>query len=226
MIFRNGLAALVVLGTLVLPPAALAQMGGGPQPARKSTSPFELTAIAGYQVNTDIDTSQGSVSVGDTEVFGAALGYEQRPGYRAELVWLYSEPMVRASGGTLTGSSSFPVSSHYFQLGGTGSIRRQALEPFAGLTLGAALYMPGTPRLANGTSLSLDDTWRFAFTLAAGLKVHVAPKVALRFETRVAAPVYFDSGAIYVGGGSAGMSVSGGIPLWQWNFLGGLVYSP
>jgi hypothetical protein len=219
------LAIVFVSGLLALPQAALGARGqdGG----ARSTSPFELTAQAGYQVNTDIDTTGGRISVDDTEVYGVVLGYEQRPGYRAELRWLYSDPTVRVSGTPrLAGSSPLSVASHYFQIGGTGSIRRQALEPFAGATIGAALYLPGTLRLADGSTVSLSDTWRFAFTIEGGLKVHLAPKVALRFEAGVAAPVYFTSGSFYVGGGSAGMAVSGGIPLWQWNFLGGLVYSP
>jgi opacity protein-like surface antigen len=202
-------------------PAAPAPAGGARTPGR-----IELTAIAGYQVNTDIDTVEGSVRVDDAPVYGAVIGVAVRPTSKAELIWLYSEPTVRASSPRLLGPTSFGVASHFFQLGGTHGIRRQAFELFGGGTIGAAVYLPGTLRLADGSTVSLDDTWRFAFTLGAGVKVHATPKVALRFETRVAAPVYFDSGGIYVGSGGAGLGVSGGVPLWQWNFLAGLAFAP
>jgi opacity protein-like surface antigen len=159
-------------------------------------------------------------------VYGAALGVAVKPTSKVEFLWLYSEPTVRATSARLLGPASFGVASHYFQIGGSHGIRKQAIEIFGGGTIGAALYLPGTLRLTDGSTVSLDDTWRFAFTLGAGLKIHASEKLAVRLETRVAAPVLFDSAGFYVGSGGAGLGVSGGVPLWQWNFLAGLAFSP
>lgn len=223
MTFRNPLAVLASLACTALPSAALAQTGVHSQEVGR----FELTAIAGYQVNTDADLEEGAtLRVGDAPVYGASLGYSVAPNSRAELLWLYSEPSARGTGSVLTGSSSFDVATHYFQVGGTSGVRRGRAELFGGATMGASLFMPGTLRLATQQDIILGDTWRFAFTLGGGVKVRVAPKVALRFETRVAAPLFFSSGGIYVGGGSAGLTASGGVPIWQWNFLGGLSFLP
>jgi len=142
-------------------------------------------------------------------------------------MWIYSNPEMIASGNpTLNGSSKFNVASHYFQIGGTKGIQRERVSFFGGATIGAALFMPQSIRLSNGGTASASDTWRFAFTLGLGLKVDLLEKVALRFDARVAAPVYFSSTSFYVGSGGSGLGVSGGIPIWQWNFLGGLVFRP
>ena len=219
----------VLVALAALPSASLAQYP--PQYTYSSSESFrphpELTAIAGYQLNTDVDVSGGALSVDDAPVYGASLAMVTLPGVRAELLWLYSNPTVHASGTALLNSSApLHVPTHYFQLGGSRGVRYDKLEPFLGGTLGAALFLPDRLEYANGTSTSLSATWRFAFTLGGGLNIHLSEKVALRGEARVAAPVFFSSGAIYVGAGGAGLGVSGGIPIWQWNFLGGLVFSP
>lgn len=217
-----------LLALALSPAAALAQYAPAPPPTFASPKPHgrtEVTAIAGYQLNSDVSTSTGHVSVGDAPVYGAAVAIETLPGAWAELMWLYSEPSVTVTGSPLL-PSSFDVATHYFQIGGLKGIRRDRATLYGGATIGAALFMPGTIRYANGTTTSLSDTWRFAFTIGGGLKLDLSEHLALRFDARVAAPVYFTSGSIYVGGGAAGMTVSGGIPLWQWNFLGGIVLSP
>jgi len=230
MTARCRLAAVAVLAALAaLPSTSLAQYA--PQYQYSASEPFhphaELTAIAGWQVNTDVDVSGGELSVDDAPVYGVSLAMVTLPGVRAELLWLYSNPTVHASGTLLLNSSApLHVPTHYFQIGGSRGLRYDKLEPFLGGTLGAALFLPDRLEYANGTSTSLGDTWRFAFTFGGGLNIHLSEKLALRGEARLAAPVYFSSGSIYVGGGGAALGVSGGIPIWQWNFLGGLVFSP
>jgi opacity protein-like surface antigen len=187
----------------------------------------ELTAFGGWQINSDVYGTSGHLSVGDAAAYGASVGVETFPNAFAELMWIYSNPEMHASGTPLlNGSSKFNVATHYFQIGGTKGIQRERLNFYGGASIGAALFMPQSIRLSNGDSAALSDTWRFAFTLGLGLKIDLHEKIALRFDGRVAAPVYFSSGGIYVGGGGAGVTVGGGIPIWQWNFLGGLVFRP
>jgi opacity protein-like surface antigen len=213
------------------PPASPPQYYPPPPPAASGASAsepkrrrVEVMGIAGYQLNSDVNTSGGDLSMSDEPVYGVAVGVETLPGTWAELSWLYSEPTVRASGSPLlAGSQPLEVATHYFQLGGTSGIQRGRVNVFAVGSLGAALFMPGTLRLANGSSTSFGDTWRFAFTLGGGTRIDLSRHLAVRFDIRAAAPVYFSSGSFYVGSGSAGLTVSGGIPFWQVNFLGALV---
>jgi len=193
-------------------------------PPKKKT--IELTAFAGYQVNSDIYLSTGKLVVDDAQAWGAAISSEVRPGSFAELRWTYSDPKMHASGSSFNGSTPFHVQTHYFQIGGLHSVRRDRTTIFGGATIGAALFAPESFETANGKTYSLSDTWLFAFTLGLGFKVDITPKIGVRFDANVAAPVYFTSGGVYVGGGGAGLTVSGGVPIWQWNFLGGLVFSP
>jgi hypothetical protein len=226
MIHRTRLV-LAVLLSAGLPATALCQNTNLQSSSPQSVGRVELSALAGYQLNSDVHTSLGRLAFGDTEVYGVSVGMKTMPGLKAELLWLYSDPEVRASGSpTLNGSQPFHVGTNYFQVGGTRSVRRQAVEYYGRGTLGAALFQPGTIRLAGGGSLSLQDTWRFAFTLGGGLEAHLNRSLALTVGVNLAAPVYFTSGVFYAGSGGSGMAVSGGIPLWQWNFLGGLVFSP
>jgi opacity protein-like surface antigen len=228
MTVRSRFAVLLFLASTALPSAALAQYGGTPPPpsypspyAQPAVNRLELTAIAGYQVNTNVDTGSGELEVGDTPVYGAMIGVLARPGSRGTFTWLYSDPTARLG---VIGAQSFQVATHYFQLGGEQSMRRGKAEPFAGATLGAALFMPEDIKFTDGTKYDLESTWRFAFTLGLGLKIHLNPKLLLRLETRLAAPVYFSGGGVYAGSGGAGVTVSGGIPIWQWNFLAGLAF--
>jgi hypothetical protein len=47
--------------------------------------------------------------------------------------------------------------------------------------------------------------------------------VGIRLEANVAMPLNFYGAGFYVGTGGSGMSANAGIPMAQFNFLGGLV---
>src|SRR5512133_458942 len=180
MIKRSRLTALAALTAVAAwPCASLAQYS--PQYEGSSSVPFrphvELSAIAGYQLNTDVGTTGGTLRVDDAPVYGASLAFVQLPGVRAQLLWLYSIPTVHASGSALlNGSAPLHVPTHYFQIGGSRGVRMDRVEPFVGGTIGAALFLPDRLVYANGTSTSLSDTWRFGFTIGAGLDIHLSEK--------------------------------------------------
>ena len=159
MTARSRLAAVAVAALAALPSTSLAQYS--PESQYSSSEFFrphaELTAIAGYQVNTDVDISGGHLSVDDAPVYGAALAWLTHPAIRAELLWLYSNPTVHASGTlALETSAPFHVPTHYFQIGGSTGRRFDRLEPFIGGTLGSALFLPDRINYSNGTSTSLE----------------------------------------------------------------------
>jgi opacity protein-like surface antigen len=175
--------------------ASTARGEGPPEPARRRV---ELMALGGYQLNSDVSARGGHLSVGDGPVYGAAVGLEVRPGTWAEVMWLYSEPTVRASGSALLdGSQPLQVATHYFQIGGTSGVQRDRVYLFGSLTAGAALFIPGTLHAADGSSTALGDTWRFAFTVGGGARIDLSPRLAIRLDLRAAAPVYFSSAGFY-----------------------------
>jgi hypothetical protein len=98
------------------------------------------------------------------------------------------------------------------------------LEPYLGLTLGAALYVPDSIPLSGGGTATANDTWRFAMTLNAGTKIWMTPNLGLRFDIRMLMPILFSSGGFYYGTGGSGLAASGGIPSLQFAFTGGLVF--
>jgi len=199
----------------------------GYAPAQKERR-LELTAFAGYQLNSDVTTSAGTLQIDDAPGYGVALDWALGPGQQVELLWVYSatDVRLRATAPGATGSSAFPVDSHYFQLGGLYAVSRGKLEPFVSGSLGAALYLPGTIALDGGGTLSPAATWRFAFTLGGGVKIWLSDAIGLRLQARLLAPVLFSGGAFYSGPGGATLAVSGGIPFVQGDFTAGLVFAP
>ncbi len=212
--------ALAALAARALAPAAGAQY----EPPRRE---LQLSGFAGYQLNGDVSTSGGNLVIDDSPSYGASLGWAVAPGSTAELLWIYTNTNARFSGFSgYSSSESFGLPVNYFQIGGTHGIRRGNLEPYLGGTLGAMLASPGQIRFLSGSTVTPGATWRFAFTLGGGMKIHFSPVVALRLDVRMLAPVYFSSGGVYAGTGGAGLAVSGGIPSLQWAFTGGLTFSP
>ena len=152
---------------------------------------FELTAFAGWELGSDVTTSGGTLRVDDAPGYGLALDWTLAPGQQAELLWLYSATDVRLQGAPgYPSSSSFPVDSHYLQLGGTYAVSRGKLEPFVSGSLGAAVYVPGTVALDGGGTLSLATTGRFASDRATGLDVSVDLRGDELREGDVAAQVW------------------------------------
>lgn len=208
------------------PPGTAPGAAPGYAPAQKPRR-VELTAFAGYQVNSDVTTSAGSLQIDDAPSYGVALDWTLRPGAQAELLWIYSSTDVRLRG--LPGypnSAPFPVDAHHFQLGGLATFGQGKLEPFVSGSLGAAMYVPGTVALDGGSTYSLATTWRFAFTLGGGAKIWLGDRLGLRLQARLLAPVYFSSGAFYSGPGGSAIAVSGGIPFVQGDFTAGLTFAP
>jgi hypothetical protein len=70
------------------------------------------------------------------------------------------------------------------------------------MTLGASWYVPGSIVSQDGSyEVDADGTWRFAFTLGGGLNVFLTPRLAVRLQARMLAPVLFSSGGFYAGTG-------------------------
>jgi hypothetical protein len=208
--------------------------GYGPPPSQPVKPPpppegrLRLSAFTGWQLNGDVVAYAGKLVVDDAMSYGAALDFLASPMSTGQLLWIYCDTKARFNSYDLLYPSSkdFGVQEHYMQIGGTRFVARGKVEPFMGGTLGAVLIIPGSIQTVGGTTYGASDTWRFAMTLGGGVKVNFSPKLALRLETRLLLPMYFQGGSVYVGTGGSGMAVSAGVPSWQGNFTAGLTFTP
>lgn len=194
-------------------------------PAYVGSKVFDLTAFAGYQLNGDVSTTGGNLNIGDSPAYGGILDVRVHRYGSIELMYEYTKPTAQfLSFGTFSSTQPFDVTSHYFQIGGMSVQHAGPLEPFFGLTVGAALYVPETIVRQGGGTLNANDTWRFATTLMLGTKIWISDNVGLRLETRMLMPLVFNGGGFYYGTGGAGLTTSAGIPSLQFAFTGGLVF--
>ncbi len=202
--------------------------GGRPSrpPDLEGPRTFDVSAMAGYQINGDVSTGGGNINIGDAPAFGAALDWRVNRYGSIELAWIYDSPDAQfiSAGSLYPSSRPFAVHTHFFQIGGLTTQPMGRLEPFLGLTLGAVLFNPEQIQLTNGSTLAGNDTWRFATTAMLGTKIWMTPNVGLRLEARMLIPIIFNSGGFYAGTGGSGLYASGGIPSLQFAFTGGLVF--
>jgi hypothetical protein len=223
-------AALVTLLLTSSPGDAMAQYYASPparaRPGAERRSRFELNAFTGWAVNSDPDTTYGSLRIGDAQSFGASIGIASGFGPSLELKWIYFQPTVQLVGyGVNTDSDRFDTDTHYFLIGSTQSIRSGIVEPFFGGALGAVVYMPDDFSL-TGINYHPDDTWRMAFAVSGGLKLFVHPKFALRLGAELLGTIYFYGASFYTGTNGSAVGVTGGIPTVTGNFTIGLTLAP
>ena len=102
---------------------------------------------------------------------------------------------------SLSGDRSFgelDVAIRYYQIGVVKEIPKGKLIPYGAFSLGAVEINP--------TGNSYDDVWKFAVTLGGGIKYYFTPKLGLKLEARMMAPIAY--GGLYLGTGGSGVSAS------------------
>ena len=210
---------------LALPLPTSAQPLEAPAQPLESRGPVRLGAWVGYQFTTPISTTGGSITIDAAPSFGAAVSLAVDAELELELLWTLSNTHAQLVSSAVGASSSIPnhLDINYFQAGVTKSIRCGDFECFGEATVGAVLLLPGAVRLTTGEQLSAHDTWRTAFTLAAGVRFFVLHQLALVLQARLLVPVYITSGSFYAGSGGAAFVVSAGVPSVQGAFSAGLV---
>jgi hypothetical protein len=193
----------------------------------QSSSKLQLSAFAGWVTSSNIYSGAGHLRIDSTASYGAEIAFAGAPGAKIALKWVYYKPNVQfiSQSYAYPSSNVFGVDTNYFLIQGEKGFRRGKVEPFFGGSLGAVVYGPDTFTL-DRTSYSPGDSWYMAFGIAAGAKIFVAQKVALRLGIEMLAPLYFSGGYFYAGTGGSGMGVSGGIPTVSGNFTAGLTFAP
>ncbi len=189
---------------------------------------LELVGFAGYHVASNFNfytanLNSGYATIDGSASYGAALRFKAQPGAAGELLWIYVPTNAHLYTPIGNGQSSLAI--NYFQIGGSKSFRADRVEPYFGGSLGVAIFAPGTIQL-GGLQYSGSDIWRFAFTIDGGVKIWIVDQLAIQLDARMMVPVWFSSATFYAGGGGAGLAVSGGIPIVEGNFTGGIVIAP
>jgi hypothetical protein len=207
-----------------LPPPSYGPPTYIPPPPPPPAPKVEIGGFFGWTVSTDAGTYNGSVIIDGAADYGGTIDYFIRPGYGIELLYAYVPTHARfASFNSVVASSdSTPVGMHWIQIGGHITRPMGKIEPFAAVTAGMVIIHPDQLHFQDGTTLSAEDTVRFAFTAGLGFKIWVTENVGLRFEARALVPVYFNGGGFWVGTGGASVGLSGGIPFAQFDFTGGI----
>src|SRR3954470_4337994 len=196
----------LLLALLCAAPAACAQYTTYPsaktlaaaEPDYIGTRLVDFSVFGGYQLNGDVGTTGGSLTIGDAVDYGVAVDYRVSEVGAVELMWQYSKPSAVFFSGIYPSSAQpFNISSNYFQIGGTTGRRIGRLEPFLGLTIGAVVFSPEQIVFKGGGSVNPEDTWRFAATLFLGTKVWLTNNIGVRLEVRMLMPKVFQSGGFY-----------------------------
>jgi opacity protein-like surface antigen len=211
--------SIVVLFSLSV--TCFAQRGG-------DGSKIEITPFGGFQWNSRTNTYGGYITTKDGLNFGGTIDFEVRPDFDIELLYIYfpseAKIVIENAGFSAYASDYVDVVTHYMQVGYIRSIQKGGkVEPFGAVTIGAVLFQGSDVRLANGTTVGADDLWRFGFTLGGGAKIYLSDRIGLRLQARLMAPLYFSGGGVYFGTGGSGFGVSGGVPILQGDFTGGLI---
>lgn len=188
-------------------------------------SQVELTPFGGYMLNGKVRFVQGDLNFSDGADYGLILGIPIDYGVMIELSYTHSESTASWSPG-FSYSEDYPagdfgVNINYFQIG---AIKNMEIQDdffgFGGLTLGAAYY--------NTTQQNIQDLWRFAFGLQAGLKYFFNDHIGIRVQGRMLFPIYAGGAGAYcgvgTGGSGCGLTFGGSALVLQGDFTGGLIF--
>jgi hypothetical protein len=185
---------------------------------------LRITGWAGLQLTSNVSTAGGTASINGAPSYGAAVAVAVDPEFELEALWTISNTEAHFVPYAATASSALPnnLVVNYFQLGITKTNRYDTIEVFGEITAGLVLLSPSSVVFTTGEVFSVNDTWNFAFTLAAGVRFFVVDKLALVLQARLLVPVYITSGGFYSGPSGAALVIGGGIPCVQGAFSAGL----
>jgi len=139
-------------------------------------------------------TGYSEIRVSDSDSHAFTLSVPAKWNTRLELY--FSNQNTSLSGNRDFGN--LDVAVRYYQIGVVKEIPKGKLIPYGAFSLGAVEINP--------SGSSYDDVWKFAVTLGGGLKYYFTPKIGLKLEARMMAPIAY--GGLYIGTGGSGASVS------------------
>jgi hypothetical protein len=168
-------------------------------------------------LNTNTTVGYGYIVNDDAVAYGGTIGVGVHRGGSVELTWvMQSATSHYESSSYLYNDFDFDVVFNYFMIGYVYEPNYRAKTRFF-LKVGAGAWW------ASPDYKGLEDTWRPAMELAAGVKIFPSENIGIRLQAEMLAPLVFYGGGLYVGTGGAGFGASAGIPIAQFNFSAGLI---
>lgn len=202
----------LALGFLVTAQPSSAQVYYGAPEKHVEIAPF-----IGYTLNTTTLVAYGEVKTDDGVAYGGTISFDVNPGQQVEFLYFHQNTQSHFNAQSIYYNSfDFDVAFNYFMIG-------FAYEPNYRAKTRLFFRVGGGAGWFSPTHQGLEDTWRPAMDLALGVKIYPTEKIGIRLQAGVLMPLVFTGGGLYVGTGGAGVGVSAGVPIAQFNFSAGLI---
>src|SRR5262245_37330013 len=137
----------------------------------------EVFAGAGYRFGGTLNTEQGEVDITNTVALTTTVAVRARADAFYEFTYSFQPAALEVRDDTGPALTSFDLSVHYIQLGGTVEWVRAVATPFVGLTAGVAVFDPAPAGFSTET--------RFAGRISGGATRSVTPRAGLGGEARM-----------------------------------------
>lgn len=189
-------------------------------PLLAKSQEVQIIPFASYQWGGKIYFYGGDIKIDDSKNYGIAMNV-LIPGGKALHLEYMQQPttfQLRSIDYTNDGYEEYPVNLNWFQIGAMQHVVAGAgnVMPFAGLTLGA-LY-------ANPRTSTIEDVWKFSFTMQVGLKYYFNEKIGIRIHGGMLVPVQYGGFGLYFGSGGASAGVTTSSTILQGEIGAGLVF--
>ncbi|MFL5577524.1 MAG: hypothetical protein ACJ79S_16330 [Gemmatimonadaceae bacterium] len=147
--------------------------------------------FVGYQGGGSLTVDGGRLYIDQAVVYGAMVDVALEPHRSVELLYSRQEPALRfdpRSGGP--SRRLLDAVLEYYQLGGmVESSRRGTVRPILGATIGAARLDARSP--------GAGDSWKWARTLGAVVKIALGERFLARLQTRGSVALYHASSSLF-----------------------------
>ena len=161
----------------------------------------EITPTYGYQFGAKYNYGSNYLKIGDSGMFGIAVGYEVRTDYMVEVSYINmsSELRIRDRLASPTESRLSDLNVDWFMLGGTRYFGNDQVKPFFGGQLGVSIFSP--KNVDNEIApRGLDSVTSFSFGFKGGVVVMLSERVGINLQGNLLFPVQW--GGFYVGAGT------------------------
>ena len=182
---------------------------------------IEVSPMAGWTVNGSVDSYYGSFDVENKQSFGGMLALEVSELTYVQFSFRKADARMRTfSYIGINDRNVYELGIEHYQIGGLREFKDGPLKPFGELSLGGSRYF-----FKENSSY---DAWKFSANIGLGVKYFLGEVVGIRLQTNLIMPMEFNGVGIFVGGGTGGVSASGGasfrVPILHWEMSGGLVF--
>jgi opacity protein-like surface antigen len=150
----------------------------------------EITPTYGYQFGGRLNYGPNYIKVGDSDMFGIALGYEIRSNYMLEVSYINmsTDLRIRDRIASPTESRLSDLNADWFMLGGTRYFGNDRVRPFFGGQLGFAVFSPKNVNL-DIAPRGLNNTTKFSFGFKGGVVVMLSDRVGINLQGNLLVPV-------------------------------------